>query len=39
MNEAVRRFTDSPLRERLPGGQGRSVRAGDLVLKPVAFEA
>lgn len=35
MDEAVRRFTDSPLRERLPGGQGRSVRAGDLVLKPV----
>ncbi len=35
MDEAVRRFTDAPLHERLPGGQGRSVRAGNLVLKPV----
>ncbi|KQU80849.1 MULTISPECIES: phosphotransferase [unclassified Rhizobacter] len=35
MDEAVRRFTEASTVERLPGGQGRSVRAGALVLKPV----
>jgi uncharacterized protein (TIGR02569 family) len=35
MDEAVRCFTEAATVERLPGGQGRSVRAGALVLKPV----